>query len=123
MDSILTSIKKLLGITESYEHFDPDIVMHINSALMILTQLGVGPPEGFVIEDDSSLWTDFLADTTNLEAVRSYVFMKVKLMFDPPTSGIVTEAYNRMVTELEWRLNVNAESNNSWVKEESQNGI
>lgn len=113
MDSILTSIKKLLGITESYEHFDPDIVMHINSALMILTQLGVGPPEGFVIEDDSSLWTDFLADTTNLEAVRSYVFMKVKLMFDPPTSGIVTEAYNRMVTELEWRLNVNAESNNS----------
>lgn len=113
MDSILTSIKKLLGVTASYEHFDQDIIMHINSVLMILTQLGVGPPEGFTIEDDSSLWTDFLPDETNLEAVRSYVFMKVKLMFDPPTSGIVTESYNRMIAEFEWRLNVNAESNNS----------
>ena len=118
MDSILTSIKKLLGITASYEHFDPDIIMHINSVFMILTQLGVGPPEGFAIEDDSSLWTDFLPDTTNLEAVRSYVYMKVKLMFDPPASGIVTEAYNRMIAELEWRLNINAEA-----KEESQNGV
>ena len=113
MESILTSIKKLLGITESYEHFDPEIIMHINSVLMILTQMGIGPSEGFIIEDDSSLWTDFLQDTTNLEAVRSYIHHKVRLMFDPPTSGVVADAMNRTINELEWRLNVNAELNNS----------
>lgn len=123
MESILTSIKKLLGITESYEHFDPEIIMHINSVLMILTQMGIGPSEGFIIEDDSSLWTDFLQDTTNLEAVRSYIYLKVKLMFDPSTSGVVTDAMNRTINELEWRLNVNAELNNSNTKEESQNGV
>lgn len=110
MDSILTSIKESLGITATYDHFDSVIIMHINTALMILTQIGVGPSEGFVIEDDSSLWTDFISDTTKLEAVRSYVSMKVKLMFDPPASGIVVESMNRNIAELEWRLNVNAES-------------
>lgn len=113
MESILTSIKKLLGIAESDEHFDQEIVMHINSVLMILTQMGIGPSEGFIIEDDSSLWTDLLSDTTNLEAVRSYIYLKVKQMFDPSASGVVTEAANRMISELEWRLNVNAELNNS----------
>lgn len=110
MESILTSIKKLLGITEEYEHFDPDIIMHINSVFTILTQLGVGPSEGFIIEDETSLWSDFIDDSTKLEAVKSYVYMKVKLLFDPPTSGIVTESMNRMIGELEWRLNVAAES-------------
>lgn len=106
MESILTSIKKLLGIAEEYEHFDPDIIMHINSVFMILTQLGVGPPEGFFIEDETSTWSDFIEDSVKIEAVKSYVYMKVKLMFDPPLSGTVTESMNRMISELEWRLNV-----------------
>lgn len=110
MESILTSIKKLLGITETYEHFDPDIIMHINSVFMILTQMGVGPAEGFIIEDETSVWSDFIPDTIKLESVKSYMYLKVRLLFDPPTSGIVTESMNRMISELEWRLNVAADS-------------
>lgn len=110
MDSILTSIKKLLGISEEYEHFDPDIIMHINSVFMILTQLGVGPPEGFAIEDETSLWTDFIPETPKLEAVKTYIHLKVKLLFDPPLSSAVIESTNRILSELEWRLNVAVET-------------
>lgn len=110
MESILTSIKKLLGIDEEYDHFDPDIIMHINSVFMVLNQLGVGPSEGFTIEDDTSTWMDFVADTTKVEAIKSYIFLKVKLLFDPPASSAITESYNRMISEYEWRLNVAAES-------------
>lgn len=110
MDSILTSIKKLLGIGEDYEHFDADIIMHINSVLMILTQLGVGPAEGFSIQDKTKTWTDFLGDdSTQLEGVRSYVYMKVRLMFDPPTSSAAIESMTRLANEFEWRLNVTGE--------------
>lgn len=109
MESILTSIKKLLGIEEEYEHFDPDIIMHINSVLMILTQLGVGPSEGFMIEDKNATWYDFIPDKQNLEAVKSYMHLKVKLLFDPPLSSAVIESMNRMISEFEWRLNVAAE--------------
>lgn len=108
MDSILTSVKKMLGIQEDYEHFDADIIMHINSVLMILTQLGVGPAEGFMIEDKNDFWEDFVSE--NLEAVKTYVYLKVRLIFDPPTSSAVMEAINRTINELEWRLNVAAES-------------
>ena len=107
MESILTSIKKLLGIAEEYEHFDNDIIMHINSVFMILTQLGVGPSKGFVIADSSASWDDFLPEGgEKLQAVKTYMYMKVKLMFDPPTSSAVMESMKRMVSELEWRLNV-----------------
>ena len=108
MESILTSIKKMLGIDEEYTHFDADIIMHINSVLMILTQLGVGPAEGFMIEDDASTWVDFIpeANAAQLHAVKSYIFMKVKLIFDPPLSSAVIESYNRQIAEFEWRLNV-----------------
>ena len=106
MESILTSIKKLLGIVEEYTHFDDDIIMHINSVLMILTQMGVGPEEGFLIEDDSAYWEDFISDTTKIQAVKSYVYLKVKLLFDPPLSSAVMEATNRLISEFEWRLNV-----------------
>jgi hypothetical protein len=105
MESILTSIKKLLGIAEEYNHFDPDIIMHINSVFMILTQMGVGPEEGFVIEDDTTTWIDFIGDKTTIEAVKSYIYLKVKLLFDPPLASSVSEAMNRMISELEWRLN------------------
>lgn len=118
MESILTSIKKLLGITEDYEHFDPDIIMHINSAFMILTQLGVGPPGGFSISDETAMWTDFIPDMSMVESVKSYVYLRVRLLFDPPSSSAVIESINRMISEFEWRLNVAAES-----KEGIQNGV
>lgn len=108
MESILSSIKKLLGIEESYTHFDTDLIIHINSVLMVLTQLGVGPSEGFVITGPSETWDKFLPDSNKikLEATKSYVFLKVKMLFDPPTSSAVMEAYNRQISEFEWRLNV-----------------
>ena len=109
MDSILTSIKKLLGITEEYENFDQDIIMHINSAFMILNQLGVGPKSGFSINDKSSTWNEFIPESSNLEAVKTYVHLKVKLMFDPPLSSTVIEAIKSQINELEWRLNVSVD--------------
>ena len=109
MDSILTSIKKMLGIDEEYDCFDTDIILHINSVLMILTQLGVGPSEGFIITDKTATWEDFLNDTKKLESVKSYVYLKVKLLFDPPLSSAVMDATNSLIRELEWRLNVAGE--------------
>lgn len=109
--SILESIKKLLGITKEYTHFDSDIVMHINSAFMVLTQLGIGPPEGFSITDDASLWTDFIPiESKKIEAIKSYTYLKVKLIFDPPLSSAVIESIKHQISELEWRLNVATET-------------
>ena len=105
MDSILTSIKKLLGIAEEYTQFDEDIIMHINTVFLNLTQLGVGPEEGFAIENDAASWEDFINDSIQLQAVKTYVYLKVKLLFDPPLSSSVIESMNRMIAELEWRLN------------------
>lgn len=118
MESILTSIKLLLGIKEEYEYFDDQLIMHINSVFFILTQLGVGPSEGFSIEDKFATWNEFLPDEQNLEAVKSYIHLKVKLLFDPPMSTAVTESINRLISELEFRLNAAAEIN--W-EEVSQN--
>lgn len=106
MESILTSIKKLLGIAEEYEHFDADLIMHINSVFSILTQLGVGPSEGFSIEDEIAVWTDFISEKSKIELVKSYMHLKVKLLFDPPLSSSVMDAMNRQISEFEWRLNV-----------------
>jgi len=110
MDSILTSIKKLLGITEEYEHFDQDLIIHINSVFGILTQLGVGPVNGFAIKDKESVWTDFVSEGLKLETIKSYVYLKVKLLFDPPLSSAVLESTNRIISELEWRINVMADT-------------
>lgn len=104
MESILTSIKKLLGITEEYDHFDTDIIIHINSTFMTLNQLGVGPEEGFSINSNEQTWTDFLGDSKKLEAAKTYVYLSVKMLFDPPTSSAVIEAMNRRIQEYEWRL-------------------
>lgn len=109
MDSILTSIKKLLGIAADYTHFDTDVIIHINSAFDILNQLGVGPSEGFKITDESEVWTDFIEDTTKLESIKTYIYLKVSLWFDPPTSSAILSAKERQISELEWRLNVAAE--------------
>lgn len=104
--SILTSIKKMLGIAEDYTEFDEDIITHINSVFLNLTQLGVGPEEGFMIEDDTAVWEDFIDDSIQLQAVKTYMYLKVKLLFDPPLSSSVTESFTRTIAELEWRLNV-----------------
>lgn len=104
MESILTSIKKLLGIEESYEIFDPDIILYINSAFSALTQLGIGPEEGFSIKDKTTIWSEYLNNDPRLDLIKNYVFLKVKLIFDPPTSSSVQSAYERMIQELEWRI-------------------
>lgn len=109
-ESILTSIKKLLGLAEEYDNFDSDITMHINSVLMVLNQLGIGPSEGFRIEDSSAEWGDFIGDSKKLEAIKSYIHLKVKLLFDPPISSAVMEATKQMISELEWRLVLQAET-------------
>lgn len=106
MSSILTSIKKTIGIAESDENFDQDIQMHINTYLSVLCQLGVGPKEGFSIRDKSATWEDFLGEgTSNLDAVQTYVYIKVRLVFDPPASSAVIDSMTRTANELEWRLN------------------
>lgn len=109
-DSILTSIKKMLGIVEADEHFDADLIMHINSVFSILTQLGVGPSTGFMIEDKNASWKDFISDEAKLMLVKSYMHLKVKLLFDPPLSSAVLECYKTQISEYEWRLNVAAEN-------------
>lgn len=109
MDSILTSIKKMLGIGEEYDHFDPDIIMHINSVLAILTQLGVGPENGFSITDKSATWDKFIPDSPKLGFVKSYMHLKVRLLFDPPLGSAVIEAIQRQISELEWRIQVEAD--------------
>ena len=122
MESILNSIKKLLGIAEDYDYFDSDIIMHINSVFATLTQLGVGPEDGFSINDESEKWEDFLPEERMLHSVKSYMFMKVKLMFDPPLSSAVIECTKEQIKELEWRLQVAVDSANTKSEEEIQNG-
>lgn len=107
MDSILTSIKKLLGLEEDYEHFDPEIIIHINSAFNVCFQLGVGPQDKqFMIFDKSSVWSDFINDARAIEMVKTYIYLKVRLVFDPPSSAFVLTSFESQIKELEWRLNV-----------------
>lgn len=111
MESILTSVKKLLGIAEEDENFDTDIIFHINAVFMTLTQLGVGPSKGFSISDEMTTWRDFVSEDHALYgSLPTYMYAKVKLIFDPPLSSAVIEALNRTIAEFEWRLNVVAET-------------
>ncbi len=103
-DSILVSIKKLLGIAEDDTSFDPDITMYINSALFSLTQIGIGPAEGFVIESALETWDDLINVKVINESVRSFVYVKVRLIFDPPASQTIIAAYNAAASEYEWRI-------------------
>lgn len=106
MESILTSIKKMLGIAEEYTHFDPELVVHINSVFMILRQLGIGPESGFSIDDASATWSSFSEDMSKIELIKSYMYLKIRLLFDPPINSSVTESFNKQIAEYEWRLNV-----------------
>lgn len=103
-ESILNTVKKMMGIPESDTSFDPDLIVNINTVCAILYQIGVGSVY-FSIEDDSATWEDLLGNATNLELVKTYMFMKVRMMFDPPT-GSVAESTNAILSELEWRISV-----------------
>lgn len=105
-NSILDSVKKDLGIMPDYTYFDPDIIMGINSAFSILTQLGVGPSSGFSITDNTTLWSDYIPDDPHLEMVKTYVSKKTKQFFDPPSTGPIAEAHERVLKEMEWRINI-----------------
>ena len=104
--SILTSIKLLLGIPQACTDFDNIVIMHINSVFMILNQIGVGPTQAFTIDSDTQIWMQFVKEKDQLEAVKSYMYLKVKLLFDPPLNSNVTKAMEQQINELEWRLNV-----------------
>lgn len=105
-NSILTSIKKLLGVSSEYDAFDTDIIIHINSVFMVLNQLGVGPEEGFVITGSDEVWGEFTSNKLSIESVKTYIFLKVKLLFDPPLNSTVLKSYEDQINQLEWRLNV-----------------
>lgn len=107
--SILDTIKQLLGIQSDYTAFDTDIIVHINSAFMALNQLGVGPTECFSIDGSGENWAEFVDKSIDLEAVKTYIYLKVRTIFDPPSSSVVMEAMNKNISELEWRLNVQVE--------------
>ena len=109
-ESILVSIKKMLGLDAEYTAFDQDIIILINSAFMTLTQLGVGPKEGFSIRDYSSKWSDFVTNHVMINSVQEYVYMKVKMVFDPPQNSFVMSAMQDRCREYEVRMNMQAES-------------
>lgn len=110
MDSILVLIKRLLGIEEQYGHFDVDIIIGINTALVTLQQLGIGPKEGFSVQDRTQTWTEFLQGRKDLEAVKTFVYLTTKLSFDPPQTSFLIEAMKEQLRELTFRLNVQAET-------------
>lgn len=110
MDSILNSIKELLGIPAEQVNFDTDVIMHINSAFSDLYDIGVGPEQGFAIQDDNDVWDDFLEGKINFENAKEYVYLSVKIIFDPPASSSALAAMERKLEKLEWKLNVKAET-------------
>lgn len=111
MESILVSIKKLLGLESDYDAFDTDIIIGINTALMVLNQLGVGPKEGYSISIGSETWNDFLGeDESLLQSVKTFVYLKTRLVFDPPSTSFVISAIDEQIRELEWRIVVQLEN-------------
>lgn len=113
-DSILTSTKKILGITEDYTAFDVDILTHINTVFSVLHQLGIGPEAGFVIESAEPTWDAFLGDDPLLNSVKTYVYLRVRILFDPPATSFLLASMKEQYQELEWRLNVKREGE-SWT--------
>ena len=112
-ESILTSVKKLLGIAEEYTQFDTDIIIHINTIFMALQQMGIGPNDGFFITDENDLWTDFMEDSILLNSVKTYMYLRVKLLFDPPLTSSTVDSFNKLISELEFRMNSKAEYPNN----------
>lgn len=108
-DSILTTTKKTLNLLEDYTFFDEDIIMHINSVFSTLNELGVGPDEGFMIEDKVPTWAAFLEGDSRLNQIKTYVHLRVRMLFDPPTIGYLVGAMEKQIEQLEWRINVQRE--------------
>lgn len=111
--SILNTIKKLIGIDTDYDVFDMDIIVSINSSFMILNQLGVGPDKPFSIKGSAETWRDFFGDEEVFALAKSYIYLRTKLLFDPPSSGVLHEAVERQISEFEWRMHVQADYNDS----------
>lgn len=123
MDSILTSIKKLLGIDAEYTQFDQDIITHINSVFLTLHQLGVGPADGFRIDDAYATWDEYISDNDILlGAVKSYMYLKVRMLFDPHLTSSVTDLMKEQAREFEWRMNVLVDPKDTFKEQEIQNG-
>jgi len=108
--SILDSVKKTLGMDASYTAFDEDVIIHINSVFVTLAQLGIGPTTGFQISDNTATWDAFLGTDILLNNVKSYMYLRVRMLFDPPSTSFHIEAMNKQIQELEWRLNVQREA-------------
>lgn len=104
-ESILNSTKKILGLADTYTVFDLDVITHINAAFSILNQLGVGPTVMFFIEDDTAVWADFECPPEQLHLVKTYIFLKVRILFDPPATSYLISAATDQIKEYEWRLN------------------
>lgn len=104
-ESILDSTKKILGLDADYDPFDLDVLTHINAAFSILNQLGVGPAEGFYISDKDDTWDDFVCPPNQLHLVKTYVYLKVRILFDPPSTSFLLDTYGNQIKEYEWRLN------------------
>lgn len=105
-NNILSSVKLSLGITDEYTHFDQQIVMCINTVFSTLYQLGIGSKGGYRITTGDEEWTDLLGDDPRIDFVKDYVVLRVKMIFDPPTSGVLVDALKRDIDELTWRINV-----------------
>ena len=105
-ESILKTIQNRLGPDSSYDVFTPDLLLGINSAISVLTQLGIGPENGFRITGEDETWSDLVGDVSYLEMVKDYIYLKVKLVFDPPSNSSLVTFYKQECNELEWRLNV-----------------
>lgn len=108
-DSILDNTKKILGMSSGYTAFDHDIITHINSTFSILDQLGIGPEGGFVISDNMAVWQEYSVPANQLNLVKTYVYLKVRMLFDPPSTSYLIDAMNRQIAEYEWRLSANRE--------------
>lgn len=111
-ESILVSVKRYLGIIDDCTSFDDDLMLHINSIFSVLTQAGIGPAEGFNITDSSTQWSEFLGEDMRLSAVKSYMNLRVKLLFDPPTSSTLMQAIKEQIKELEWRMYIVKDNDN-----------
>lgn len=113
-DSILDSVKKVLGLDPTYTAFDEDVILHINSVLATLNELGIGPAEGFAIADNTATWEALLGADPTLNSVKTYVYLRVRMLFDPPSTGYLVTAMQEQTRELEWRLNTKREAT-AWV--------
>ena len=108
MESILGSIKQMLGISQDETNFDSELMLHINGALMIINQLGVGPSAGFIVLGKTQTWSEFLADRKDLELVKTAVYLRVRLMFDPPQNSFLVSSTQKQIEEFDWRITATA---------------